>query len=403
MKAKSTPNMPFAPFVFAIIVSLHCWPGSILLGQKQSQHEPTATELGNTKNVHVLNNLYFAGQFQKDELETFKNKKITRVITLRTDQEIDWDEQAAVEAADIEFIKIPFLAPESLTDEVFDQCRECLKDNSKTTLLHCGSANRVGGVWLPYRVLDEGVELETALKEARQIGLKAPFIEEKALDYIKRKQKMAATTGSETSVKPGINDSFKDPNLDVDKFVKRFELESREVYSSREQIVEACEIEAGHIIADVGSGTGLFTRLFSKSVGDDGWVFAVDIAPRMVSHVTNEANKQNLTNITGVVCAENSINMPPNSVDVVFICDTYHHFEFPKSTLASIHSALRPGGRLIVIDFDRIEGKSREWLIGHVRAGKEVFRAEIQDAGFTLVEEKKVEGLKENYFLLFKK
>lgn len=210
-------------------------------------------------------------------------------------------------------------------------------------------------------------------------------------------------TNDEKSVKPGINESFKDPDLDIDKMIARFELESREVYLLRNEIVEACEIEAGSTVADVGAGTGLFTRLFSEQVGDEGWVYAVDIAPKFIAHIVNEATTSGRPNITGVVCAENSVNLPPESVDFVFICDTYHHFEFPKSTLTSIHKALRPGGRLVVIDFDRIEGKSREWLLGHVRAGKEVFRAEIQDAGFHLKEEKVIEGFQENYFLVFGK
>ena len=207
----------------------------------------------------------------------------------------------------------------------------------------------------------------------------------------------------EESVKPGINDSFNDPELDVDKMVQRFELESREVFVARHAIVKACDLKMNSVVADIGAGTGLFTRLFSKAVGDDGWVYAVDIAPRLVKHITQQASKQKLTNITGVVCAENSVNLPPKSVDLVFICDTYHHFEFPKSTLSSIYSALKTDGRLIVIDFNRIEGKTREWLLNHVRAGKEVFRAEIQDAGFKFVEEKAIQEFEENYFLVFKK
>lgn len=207
----------------------------------------------------------------------------------------------------------------------------------------------------------------------------------------------------ETSVKPGINTKFIDPNLDVDSYVKKFEIESREVFVYRERILAACEIEKGDVVADVGAGTGLFTRMFATAVGRDGWVFAVDIAPRFLSHINREATKAQLKNITGVLCAENSINLPANSADVVFVCDTYHHFEFPKSTLASIHRALKKDGHLILIDFDRIEGKSREWLLGHVRAGKDVFRAEVQDAGFTLVEEKFIDGFKENYFLKFRK
>ena len=212
-----------------------------------------------------------------------------------------------------------------------------------------------------------------------------------------------AVSIEEVSVKPGVNKKFVDPNLDVDAFVKRFEIESREIYVNRERILAACEIKKGDTVADVGAGTGLFTRMFSQDVGHDGWVYAVDIAPRFIEHINTEAARNKLTNITGVLCSENSINLPPQSCDVVFICDVYHHFEYPKSSLASIKRALKDDGHLIVIDFERIEGKSRKWLMGHVRAGKEVFRAEIMDAGFTLVQEKKIDGFEENYFLKFKK
>lgn len=360
-----------------------------------------AATLGEAKNVHRLDDLFFAGQFTSDDVATIEDEKFTRVITLRTEGEIDWDEKGAIESAGIEFRSVPFREPESLTDDVFDEIRELLRDKSGKTLFHCGSANRVGGVWLPYRVLDEGVDLETALEEAKQIGLRTPFIEEKAIDYIRRTQ--AREMDGETSVRPGVNKDFVDPNLDVDSFIKRFEIESREVFVNRERILVACEIEKGDVVADVGAGTGLFTRMFSLEVGNEGWVYAVDIAPRFLEHINAEAKKHDLTNITGVLCAENSVNLPRNSSDVVFVCDTYHHFEYPKSTLASIHRALKADGHLIVVDFDRIEGKSSAWLMSHVRAGKETFLAEIEGAGFTLVEEKKIDGLEENYFLKFHK
>lgn len=372
--------------------------------QVESQQADGIVEsnLGSTKNVHQRDGIFFGGQFTPEDLAKIKEQNVTRIVSLRTEGEVNWDEKAVVEAEDIEFINVPFRAPESLTDQVFDEIRDLLKDKTKPTLLHCGSASRVGCVWIPYRVLDEGVDLETALEEAETIGLRTPFIKEKAIEYIKRKQAQAID-GNEASVNPGINKSYKDPKLNVDRMVERFEMESREVYLLRKQIVEACEIKPGSWLADVGSGTGVFSRLFSASVGEDGWVYAVDIAPRLVSHVVNEASKSGMKNITGIVCAENSINLPSNSVDFVFACDTYHHFEYPKSTLASIHKALRSGGRMVVVDFDRIEGKSRDWLLNHVRAGKEAFRAEIQDAGFTFVEEKFIDGFKENYFLVFQK
>ncbi|MFK8113055.1 MAG: class I SAM-dependent methyltransferase, partial [Rubripirellula sp.] len=108
-------------------------------------------------------------------------------------------------------------------------------------------------------------------------------------------------------------------------------------------------------------------------------------------------------NITTVLCSDRSIHLPPNSLDLVFICDTYHHFEHPQSTLESIRRALKPGGQLVVIDFDRIPGESREFILGHVRAGKSVFKSEILEAGLHFVEEVEVPSFKENYLLRFRK
>ena len=104
-----------------------------------------------------------------------------------------------------------------------------------------------------------------------------------------------------------------------------------------------------------------------------------------------------------VQCTETSTELEPNSVDAAFICDTYHHFEHPAKTLESLHRALRPGGQLIVVDFDRIPGKTRDWLLNHVRAGKEVFRDEIVSAGFRFVREESADFLEENYILRFEK
>ena len=362
-----------------------------------------SAELGQTKNVHRAGDLYFAGQFTQEDIERIKSEKFSRVITLRTNGEIDWDEKAAMEQAGIEFVELPFRSPDSLNDQVFDEIRELLADRSKKTLFHCGSANRVGGVWLPFRVLDEKIPLAFAVQEAEEIGLRAPFIKEKALDYIKRQQHLSSSLAGrlEQSVKPGINNSFLDLNLDVDGMVKRFEMESREIYSARNKIIALAGIRPGAKIADIGSGTGLFTVRFADLVGKRGWVYAVDISPRLVAHVAQQAQTRKLDNVTSILCHQDHCNLPPESVDVVFVCDTYHHFEYPKSTLASIYQALKPGGTLLLIDFERIEGVSRDWIMGHVRAGKEVFRAEIQDAGFKLADEIEIDELKENYFLKF--
>ncbi|MFK7736924.1 MAG: class I SAM-dependent methyltransferase [Pirellulaceae bacterium] len=201
----------------------------------------------------------------------------------------------------------------------------------------------------------------------------------------------------------GINDSFLDPDMNVEDFIKRFEVESREVFACREQILAAMQLKPGMSVADVGSGTGLYVGALSKTVKESGEVYAIDISPKFVKHLRGRVKDEDLENVEVVMCSDRDVNLKPNSVDRVFICDVYHHFEFPSLSMKSIYRALRPGGKLILVDFDRIEGTSREWLLGHIRAPKAVFRKEVEDAGFEFEEEVEVKGFEENYLLRFTK
>ncbi len=204
----------------------------------------------------------------------------------------------------------------------------------------------------------------------------------------------------EASVRPGINESyFKE--RDVEKWVERFETEDREIWHRREEIVARVGVSPGMVVADVGAGTGVFTPLFAKAVAQTGKVYAVDIMPEFLEHIRERCQASGLANVETVLCKENSVELAQDSIDLAFVCDTYHHFEYPKSTLASIREALRRDGELVVIDFIRVEGESRPWILEHVRAGKEVVIAEIRKAGFALVED--VSFLSENYFLRFRK
>ncbi len=122
-----------------------------------------------------------------------------------------------------------------------------------------------------------------------------------------------------------------------------------------------------------------------------------------LEHINRTSAAVGLANVTAVLGRIDSVTLPPGSSDVAFLCDTYHHLEAVEPTLASIHQALRPGGRLVVVDFERIPGESRQWILDHTRAGKDEFRREIEAAGFSFVEEIEIPGFEENYFLKFKK
>ncbi len=204
------------------------------------------------------------------------------------------------------------------------------------------------------------------------------------------------------SVKPGINDSFLGEEVDLEAFIDRFEGESREIARNHLALTAALDIQPGMRVADVGAGTGLFLQDFSAAVGPRGKLYAVDLAPDFIEHMQKRVADEGLSNVQLVLCTEKSAELPRNSVDRIFICDTYHHFEYPQNTLWSLRRALRPGGELLLVDFERIEGVTREWLMEHVRAGKDVVVAEFQQAGFQLVEEIPLDGFTENYVLRFR-
>ena len=203
----------------------------------------------------------------------------------------------------------------------------------------------------------------------------------------------------EQSVRPGINKHYENPRFQ--DWVNRFERPGREVYDKRYEVIDATGVKPGMTVADIGAGTGLFTRLFSARVGPRGRVIAVDISSVFVENVLRIAKEQRLTNIEGIVNTPHNTLLSPDSIDLAYVCDTYHHFEYPESTLKSIRKALRPEGALIVIDFRRIPGFSSSWVMNHVRADKKTVIKEIEAAGFKLIEERPL--LKYNYFLRFMK
>ncbi|MDX1697805.1 MAG: methyltransferase domain-containing protein [Thiohalobacterales bacterium] len=208
-----------------------------------------------------------------------------------------------------------------------------------------------------------------------------------------------SAAAQEQSIRPGINSHFVDP--DWRRWVNTFERPGREVYDKRHAIVAASRLQPGMMVADIGAGTGLFTRLFAPKVAPDGIVYAIDISKTFVDNILRTCREQGLSNVKGIVNSPREIGMPADSIDLAFITDTYHHFEYPRQTLASIHQALRDDGRVIIIDFRRDPRISSRWVMGHVRGNKAQTIEELREAGFRLVEDRPI--MRTNYFLEFVK
>ena len=201
-----------------------------------------------------------------------------------------------------------------------------------------------------------------------------------------------------TPTAKALNKSF---DADASQWTERFEHEGRAIYDKRFQIMDMMNLKPGMDVADIGAGSGLISRLIAERVAPNGTVYAVDIAKNMIDHINEVSEMEHITNIKAVLGDPKSPKLAPNSVDVVCIIDSYHHFEYPTDMLAEINKALRPDGMLMLIDFKRIDGVSRDYILKMVRAGEGTFTDEFLNAGFELVE-KHDDMFPENYVLKFK-
>lgn len=201
-----------------------------------------------------------------------------------------------------------------------------------------------------------------------------------------------------TSTAKALNKSF---DADAEQWAARFEHEGRAIYDRRFDIVAAMDLRRGMAAADIGAGSGLIARLMAEKVGPEGTVFAVDIAKNLVDYIERTAREQRLSNLEAVLGDARSPHLPANSVDRVSLIDTYHHFEYPAEMLAEIKKALRPDGLLLLIDFKRVEGTSRPYVLDMVRAGESTFVDEFRKAGFEVIE-RNDEMFPENYLVKFR-
>lgn len=201
------------------------------------------------------------------------------------------------------------------------------------------------------------------------------------------------------AVDPEINAYYH--GADPERWTDIFESGGREVFDRRREILQALRLGRGMRVADVGAGTGLFTMRFAEAVGPTGTVYAVDVSESFVAAIRARAAAEGLKNVVPVVNQQTSVALPPASVDLVFVCDTYHHFEYPRAMLDSIREALVPGGVLAIIDYRREPGVSSPWILAHVRADRRTVTTEVKQAGFVPIDEPI--KLRDNFFLRFRK
>jgi ubiquinone/menaquinone biosynthesis C-methylase UbiE len=117
------------------------------------------------------------------------------------------------------------------------------------------------------------------------------------------------------------------------------------------ELVKVFELKPGMSVADVGAGFGAWTVRFSRAVGPSGRVYATDIGAGQLAALRGVAQREGLSNVIVVEGAADTSNLPARCCDAILIRDAYHHLTQPDAIVKSLAAALKPGGRLAVIDF----------------------------------------------------
>jgi ubiquinone/menaquinone biosynthesis C-methylase UbiE len=178
--------------------------------------------------------------------------------------------------------------------------------------------------------------------------------------------------------------------------LKRFAYDGykRDEWQQPDKVVSSLPINPGDTVADLGSGGGYFTFRLADAVGEGGVVYAVDVDQGLLDYVNKTASEKGYSNITTVHATDDDTGLGSNSVDLVFICNTYHHLQDRERYFSNLKRALSDTGRVAIIEF------TSGWLnsIGHGTPTQEIID-EMQHAGYQLQTE--FDFLEKQNFLVF--
>jgi arsenite methyltransferase len=171
---------------------------------------------------------------------------------------------------------------------------------------------------------------------------------------------------------------------------------NRDDWQQPQRVIESLQIEPGASIADLGAGSGYFTFRLAEAAGPDGRIYAVDVDEDMTSLIETKTKERGIKNIETILAQPETPHLPPAAIDLIFTSNTYHHIEDRVRYFAALRKALRPGGRLAIIE---LNGQS--WFIGlfgHYTPSESIQR-EMAQAGYRLTQEFKF--LDRQSFLIF--
>jgi ubiquinone/menaquinone biosynthesis C-methylase UbiE len=183
-------------------------------------------------------------------------------------------------------------------------------------------------------------------------------------------------------------------------FIKKWESPKRDKWQLPDKIIEELGIKQGQIIADIGSGGGYFTVRFSKVVGEKGKVYAVDVEKLYLEHIYKRIKEENISNMELVHAELNNPLLPKEFVDLIFLCNAWHHVKGRDGYIWKIYQALKPEGKMVVIEFRYQQPEIKLVNLDHRIPRNQTLKL-AQEGGFKLHGE--YFFLPRQYFLIFKK
>ena len=176
------------------------------------------------------------------------------------------------------------------------------------------------------------------------------------------------------------------------------ERQERDQEENTTQLLKNLAVQPGTVIADIGAGSGYHSTLLSKMVGN-GKVYAVDVEPEMIAYLNERIKREGKKNIIPVLSTEKAVSLPANSMDMMLLVDVYHEFSFPYEMARSMLDALKPGGKLVLVEF-----RAEDWNVPikaiHKMSQQQAVK-EFKAAGFSF--EKNISNLPWQHCLIFRK
>jgi ubiquinone/menaquinone biosynthesis C-methylase UbiE len=175
--------------------------------------------------------------------------------------------------------------------------------------------------------------------------------------------------------------------------------EEREKEEQPRKAIAQFNLKPGMMVGDVGAGTGYYSIRMAKLIGPTGTVYANDIQPAMLEKLTAKAAEAQVSNIVTVLGSESDPKLPAGKLDLVILVDVYHEFSRPQRMLQGIRESLKPGGRLVLLEY-RKEDPSVPIKPEHKMSVEEV-KAEVVPEGYAF--EKVVDKLPWQHIIFFRK